>query len=135
MASYQRAQSGTPPSISSLKIGAQDAMSELVSSSNNVAAGIGEVLQALGAVSTATTSKPIMIEYGNRIMALGRKRMAVMSGRNAFLYLKSKFGLLNATAALYLQATFIGDEETFVEVDMDAWEELVPYMHKLRIII
>jgi hypothetical protein len=49
--------------------------------------------------------------------------------------LKSKFGLLNATTPLYLQAVIIGkgQTETFVEIDLDAWEEIVPYIEKLRI--
>lgn len=92
-------------------------------------------MQAFVAASTGPSSKPVMIECGGRVMALGRTRMAVMSGRNAFLYLKSKFGLLNSTTPLYIQAAFIGDEEDFVEVDMDAWEELVPHIYRLRIIM
>jgi hypothetical protein len=27
-----------------------------------------------------------------------------------------------------------GEAEMFVEIDMDAWEEIVPYIEKLRII-
>jgi len=48
--------------------------------------------------------------------------------------MKSKFGLLNATTACFIQATFEGNEEQFVEVDLDSWEELVAYMVRLRII-
>lgn len=112
----------------------QSPLGDLVSSPNDIAAGIGQVLEALVLASTATTTtKPIMVEYGNRVMALGRKRMGVMSGRNAFLYLKSKFGILNTNSALYLEALIIGEEE-YVEVDFDAWEELVPHISRLRII-
>ncbi|KIK09204.1 hypothetical protein K443DRAFT_83368 [Laccaria amethystina LaAM-08-1] len=111
----------------------QSPLADLVTSPNNIAAGIGQVLEALVLASTATTTKPIMVEYGNRVMALGRKRMGVMSGRNAFIYLRSKFGILNTNSALYLEALIIGEDE-FVEVDFDAWEELVPHISKLRII-
>jgi hypothetical protein len=50
------------------------------------------------------------------------------------LYMKSKFGLLNATSALFLQATFDEEPGRYVEVDLDSWEELVGYMQRLRII-
>lgn len=131
----------------------QSPLAELVTSPNDIAAGIGQVLEALVLASTTTTTiKPIMVEYGNRVMALGRKRMGVMSGRvrvcqrgvivvelmccsaqNAFLYLKSKFGILNTNSALYLEALIIGEDD-FVEVDFDAWEELVPHISRLRVI-
>jgi len=92
------------------------------------------VLEAFVANANKSNTRPIMVEFGNRIMAVGRSRMSAMNGRNALLYMKSKFGLLNSTAALYLQATFDGDEERFVEVDLDSWEELVVHMQRLRII-
>lgn len=49
------------------------------------------------------------------------------------MYMKSKFGLLNTSAAVFLQATFDEDAK-FVEVDLDSWEELVGHMHRLRVI-
>ena len=55
------------------------------------------------------------------------------SAQNAFLYLKSKFGILNTNSALYLEALIIGEDD-FVEVDFDAWEELVPHISRLRVI-
>ncbi|KAH9485475.1 hypothetical protein JR316_0002383 [Psilocybe cubensis] len=106
----------------------------LANSSNMFAAGIGEALQAFLATAKAPNARPITVEFGSRVMAVGRQRMLAMNGRNALLYMKSKFGLLNSTTALYLQATFEGDEERFVEVDLDSWEELVVYMQRLRII-
>ncbi|KAF8161256.1 hypothetical protein B0H34DRAFT_673245 [Crassisporium funariophilum] len=111
-----------------------EAINDLARSANNVAAGIGEVLQAFVAATSRSTSRPIMVEFGNRTMAIGRQRMASMNGRNAFLYMKSKFGLLNSTIALFLQATLDRNDEQLVEVDLDSWEELVPYIHRLRII-
>ncbi|KAE9408752.1 hypothetical protein BT96DRAFT_1013364 [Gymnopus androsaceus JB14] len=111
----------------------------LAASDNQVAAGLGETLQAFVAAASVPSPAPIVVEFGHRKMALGRKRMAAMNGRNAFVYLKSKFGLLNATTPLYLQAVIFGrakdeENETFVELDLEAWEELVPYIAKLRII-
>jgi len=47
--------------------------------------------------------------------------------------LKSKFGLLNSSAAFFLEATFEGADEQYVEIDLDSWEELVAYMQHLRI--
>ncbi|PPQ64931.1 hypothetical protein CVT26_015651 [Gymnopilus dilepis] len=110
------------------------AIFNLTHSNNSFAAGIGEVIEAFVANASKSNTKPIMVEFGSRIMAVGRSRMAAMTGRNALLYMKSKFGLLNATTPLYLQAAFTGDEERFVEVDLDSWEELVEHMQKLRII-
>ncbi|TFK23940.1 hypothetical protein FA15DRAFT_670027 [Coprinopsis marcescibilis] len=126
------------PSVSGLAVtttSPPDTISELKSSSNSIAAGIGEAIHALfSASSHSQTTTPIMIDCGERVMALGRKRMGAMNGRNAFLYLKSKFGLLSTSAPLYLSASFTGSPDKFVEVDMDAWEELVPYIEKLRIV-
>ncbi|KIY68066.1 hypothetical protein CYLTODRAFT_421920, partial [Cylindrobasidium torrendii FP15055 ss-10] len=61
-----------------------------------------------------------------------------MTGRNAFVYVKGKLGLLNATTPLYLQACFkpldaYDEDEKYVELDLEAWEELVPYILKLRV--
>ncbi len=56
--------------------------------------------------------------------------------QNAFIYVKSKLGLLNATTPLHLQALFHGpaeEEERYMEIDLEAWEELVPHILKLRI--
>jgi hypothetical protein len=58
--------------------------------------------------------------------------MKFMFHQNAFVNLKSKFGLLNASTPLYLQALFVGSNK-WTEVDMDSWEELVPFIQKLRI--
>ncbi|KAF9526642.1 hypothetical protein CPB83DRAFT_857552 [Crepidotus variabilis] len=116
------------------RMGIPEKLADLTNSPNTVAAGVGEVLQALAAVTNAPNSKPIMVEFGNRVMAVGRSRMMTMNGRNAFLYMKSKFGLLNASTAFFLEATFEGNEDRYVEIDLDSWEELVVYMHKLRII-
>lgn len=109
----------------------------LVSSDNLFAAGIGQCLQAfLGASNAKAQAAPIMVTFGNRTMAFGKKKMASMTGRNAFIYIKSRFGLLNATTPLYLHAVFPGgpdEEEKYVEVDLDAFDELVMYISKLRI--
>ncbi|KAH7876715.1 uncharacterized protein C8R40DRAFT_1098395 [Lentinula edodes] len=116
-----------------------DVLASLANSENNVAAGLGEVLQAFVAGSYPSPG-PILIEFGHRTMALGRKRMSTMTGRvssfkNAFLYVKGKFGLLNASTPLFLQAVITGRADgAFVEIDLDAWEEIVPYIEKLRII-
>lgn len=101
-----------------------DIIAGLAASNNQVAAGLGETLLAFVAAASAPSSAPLVIEFGHRTMALGRKRMASMTGRvspfeashllwrteasrsvplpfqNAFVYLKSKFGLLNATVKL-----------------------------------
>lgn len=114
-----------------------DPISSLKVSSNNIAAGIGEALEALieAASMSPMSTKPIFVEWEGRIMALGRKRMASMNGRNAFLYLKSKFGLLSSPRPLFLQVLFVGEAEgDYVEVDLDAWEELAPHIERLRII-
>jgi len=111
-----------------------ETLADLAQSTNTFAAGIGEALQAFISLANAPNTRPIMVEFANRVMAMGRQRMSTMNGRNALVYLKSKFGLLNSTAACYIQATFEGNEEHFVEVDMDSWEEVVPYMIRLRII-
>ncbi|KAJ3514799.1 hypothetical protein NLJ89_g2159 [Agrocybe chaxingu] len=123
-----------PSTRSSPTAPGSDKLTDLATSSNSVAAGFGEIVQALVASSNPPNSRPIMVEFGNRTMAIGRQRMQTMNGRNAFLYMKSKFGLLNATSAFFLEATFEQDVDSFVEIDLDSWEELVAFMHKIRII-
>ncbi|KAK7438455.1 hypothetical protein VKT23_018068 [Stygiomarasmius scandens] len=123
--------------MSSIAYTTQDIASVLVHSENNVAAGIGECLQAFAAASLAPSNgnTPLLVEFGKRTIALGRKHMGQMSGRNAFLYVKSKFGLLNASTPLHLQAkfNFAGSSNDYVEIDIEAWEELVPFIQKMRI--
>ncbi|KAF8201007.1 hypothetical protein BJ912DRAFT_806146, partial [Pholiota molesta] len=110
-------------------------LTDLSHSSNMFAAGIGEVLQAFIASTNPPNTKPVMVEFSNRVMAIGRGRLSAMNGRvKRLLYLKSKFGLLNGTTALYLQATFDAEEVKFVEVDVDSWEELVGHMRRLRLL-
>ncbi|KAF8653278.1 hypothetical protein AX16_003980 [Volvariella volvacea WC 439] len=104
---------------------------ELAASNNTLVAGLGEIVQVL--MSAESRSSPIIVECGQRTMALGRARMASLSGRNAFLYLQSKFGLLDSRKPLHLEAIFTASGENYIEIDMDAWEELVPHIKKLRV--
>jgi len=61
---------------------AQEILTALAASENNVAAGVAECLQALLQLAgTAAPSGPILIEFGPRTIALGRKRMGSMSGK------------------------------------------------------
>lgn len=55
------------------------AVTNLAGSSNNVAAGIGECLQTL-VTSMNAANGPIIIEFGERQIAFGRKRIGSMSG-------------------------------------------------------
>ncbi|KAF5326145.1 hypothetical protein D9611_000304 [Ephemerocybe angulata] len=110
--------SSRSPSINTVNMGSNvpsDPISSLKVSSNNIAAGIGEALEALieAASMSPMSTKPIFVEWEGRIMALGRKRMASMNGR----------------------VLFVGEAEgDYVEVDLDAWEELAPHIERLRII-
>ncbi|THV06897.1 hypothetical protein K435DRAFT_416274 [Dendrothele bispora CBS 962.96] len=139
--------------------------STLAHSDNQVTAGIGECLHAFAVASASASASssqngigggggsmqgfnaantPLIVEFGKRTIALGRTQLGGMSGRNAFLYIKSKFGLLNASTPLHLQAKFFplstGSSSTttsardeYVEIDIEAWEELVPFVQKLRV--
>ncbi len=54
----------------------------LVSSNNEFAAGVGQCLHAFMAASSANAQgAPIMVTFGNRTMAFGKKKMASMTGR------------------------------------------------------
>ncbi|KAL1695980.1 hypothetical protein GGG16DRAFT_121304 [Schizophyllum commune] len=110
----------------------------LESASEHLIAGLCEGMRALveSARAPLALTGPLVIEHRERRVALGRKRMESMSGRNAALYLKSKFGLLAATAPVRIEAAFRREQDgavEWMEVDMDAWEELVPHMHRLII--
>lgn len=133
-----------------------DALSNLKLSNNGIAAGIGEALEVLAQAGTTPPMKtqPIFVEWEGRVMALGRRRMTglgsgkvgrdlisrkswvlILAEKNAFLYVKSKLGLLASPRPLYLQASFFGcgTDGEFVEVDLDAWEELAPFIDRLRV--
>lgn len=58
-----------------------DVIAGLAASDNQVAAGLGETLQAFVAAASVPSPAPIVVEFGHRKMALGRKRMAAMNGR------------------------------------------------------
>ena len=58
-----------------------DSVADLRHSSNMFAAGIGEGLEALTANANRPNKKPIMVEYTNRVMAVGRGRLSAMNGR------------------------------------------------------
>jgi len=58
-----------------------ETLAGLVHSTNTFAAGIGEVVQAFISTANAPNTRPIMVEFSNRIMAIGRQRMAAMNGR------------------------------------------------------
>jgi hypothetical protein len=61
---------------------AQDVLVGLAESNNNVAAGIGECIRAFSnIVNGGELTGPVMIEFGDRTIALGRKRLGSMSGR------------------------------------------------------
>ncbi|TRM69141.1 hypothetical protein BD626DRAFT_473067 [Schizophyllum amplum] len=108
----------------------------LGSAAELLVAGLRDGARAFAELARASPTGPLVIEHGDRRMALGRKRMESMSGRNAALYLKSKFGLLAATAPVRIEAAFRREQDgalEWMEVDMDAWEELVPHMHRLLI--
>ena len=80
-------------------------------------------------MSGRVRSSDIQREFGNLLSMMG-------SLQNAALYLKSKFGLLAATAPVRIEAAFQREQDgalEWMEVDMDAWEELVPHMHRLII--
>ncbi|KAF5343556.1 hypothetical protein D9758_012956 [Tetrapyrgos nigripes] len=126
--------------MSNISNTARDMASSLSLSENQVAQGIGESLRAFAdtpwsSEPPSTQPPPLLVEFGKRTIALGRKHMGKMSGKNAFLYVKSKFGLLNASTPLHLQAkfNFEGSSTEYVEIDLEAWEEMVPYIQKLRI--
>ena len=80
-------------------------------------------------MSGRVRSSDFQRKYGNLLSMMGPLQ-------NAALYLKSKFGLLAATAPVRIEAAFRREQDgalEWMEVDMDAWEELVPHMHRLII--
>ncbi|KAF9049895.1 hypothetical protein BJ165DRAFT_1401728 [Panaeolus papilionaceus] len=118
----------------------RDVIENLLASPNTFAAGVGEILQAF--LSTeGSNNKPVIVELvmgidgqTKRRMAMGRQRLGCMNGRAAMLYIKTKFGLLNSAAPLYLEAKFDKDEEKYTEIDMDSWEELIGHISLIQII-
>jgi hypothetical protein len=61
---------------------AQDILSSLAATDNNVAAGIAQCLQAFAEVATGyAVTGPILIEFGDRSMALGRRKLTTMTGK------------------------------------------------------
>ncbi|KAF9451484.1 hypothetical protein P691DRAFT_663021 [Macrolepiota fuliginosa MF-IS2] len=85
-------------------------------------------------MTTAPPAKPIVVQYGDRLMAIGRRHLSGMSGRAAFEYVKSRFGVSNQISAIYMDTSFVYRESEFVEIDMDTWEELVPHIYRMRLV-
>jgi len=55
-------------------------VADLVHSPNSIAAGVGEILLAL-TPAFSKKQKPVMVDYADRRMAIGRDRLASMDGR------------------------------------------------------
>jgi len=130
------------PSVPMSRSNPQQILNSLALSSNQFAAGIALCVKALADATAGPPTSPIMVEYRSRRMAFGRMHLARLSGHEA---------VRMVTRTIYPQGNipdsqrFIVDARLFAEdgqiarrdvgIDLESWEELLPYIHTLFVTI
>ncbi|KAF9218567.1 hypothetical protein BS17DRAFT_674966, partial [Gyrodon lividus] len=117
----------------------QRLLSQLASSPNELASGLGQCLEALRLVSALPRTSPVFVQYANSasptIKAFGREHLSRVPLRTVVTLAKSSMGLPDnlrvASAVFYREDGSV--DPTKVMVDEDSWKELVPYVHTLHV--
>ncbi|TFK74024.1 hypothetical protein BDN72DRAFT_834027 [Pluteus cervinus] len=105
------------------------ALRQLMVSQNQFVAGVAEVLHTLvEANANNWQDAPIFVRCNERRLAVGRGKVKAMPGRQALLYIKGKFGMMDKT--MRVQVKFF-DQEELMEIDLESWEELLPYIENI----
>ncbi|KIK79727.1 hypothetical protein PAXRUDRAFT_160498 [Paxillus rubicundulus Ve08.2h10] len=117
----------------------QRILSQLTSSQNELASGLGQCLEALRLISALPRASPIYIQYANSalpaVKAFGREHLSRVPLRTVVALAKSSMGLpdnIRVTAALFYREDGSVDPAK-VLVDEDSWKELAPYIHTLHV--
>ncbi|KAF8837458.1 hypothetical protein BDN67DRAFT_1013856 [Paxillus ammoniavirescens] len=117
----------------------QRILSQLASSQNELASGLGQCLEALRLISALPRTSPIYIQYASpalpTIKAFGREHLSRVPLRTVVALAKSSMGLPDslrvASASFYREDGSVDPAK--VLVDEDSWKELAPYVHTLHV--
>jgi len=119
----------------------QQILNSLAASPNSFAAGIALCVKALAEATAGPPSAPIVVDYRNRRMAFGRKHLARLGGYDAIRMAARKIypqGNIPDTQRFNVDARLFDEDgqltrRDVVAVDLESWEELLPYIHTLFI--
>jgi len=117
----------------------QRILSQLASSPNDLASGLGQCLEALRLISALPRTSPVFIQYASSasptIKAFGREHLSRVPLRTVVALAKSSMGLPDSLRVA--SATFYREDGSVdpakVLVDEDSWKELAPYVHTLHV--
>jgi hypothetical protein len=119
----------------------QRILSQLASSPNELASGLGQCLEALRLISVLPRASPVFIQYADsrsptvNLKAFGREHLSRVPLRTVVALAKSSMGLPDnlkvASATFYREDGSV--DPTKVSVDEDSWKELAPYVHTLHV--
>ncbi|KAF9232522.1 hypothetical protein BU15DRAFT_20519, partial [Melanogaster broomeanus] len=117
----------------------QRILSQLASSPNDLASGLGQCLEALRLISALPRTSPVFIQYASSasptIKAFGREHLSRVPLRTVIALAKSSMGLPDSLRVA--SATFYREDGSVdpakVLVDEDSWKELAPYVHTLHV--
>lgn len=133
----------------------QQILNNLALSPNSFAAGIALCVKALNEATAGPPTSPIVVDYRNRRMAFGRRHLARLGGHVSSIRARLSFSQLTGqqeairmavrtiyphghipdTQRFIVEARLFGDDgqpaRRDVGIDLESWEELVPYIQIL----
>ncbi|KAF8552121.1 hypothetical protein OG21DRAFT_1376450, partial [Imleria badia] len=117
----------------------QRLLSQLATSDNELASGLGQCLEALRLISALPRASPVLVKYSSALSpitkAFGREHLSRVPLRTVIALIKTSFSLsdpIHITTALFYREDGTIDT-TPVLIDEDSWKELVPYVHTLHV--
>ncbi|KAG9310085.1 hypothetical protein JVU11DRAFT_9694 [Chiua virens] len=120
----------------------QRLLSQLATSPNDLASGLGQCLEALRLISALPRASPVFVTYTSSASAtspttkaFGRDHLSRVPLRTVIALIKTSLGLSDPVRII--TASFYRDDgtidPTLVLVDEDSWKELAPYVHTLHV--
>ncbi|KAF8452902.1 hypothetical protein L210DRAFT_3626857 [Boletus edulis BED1] len=117
----------------------QRLLSQLATSDNELASGLGQCLEALRLISALPRASPVFVKYTSSpsptTKAFGREHLSRVPLRTVITLIKTSLSLsdpIYVTTALFFREDGTIDP-TPVLVDEDSWKELAPYVHTLHV--
>ncbi|KAH0831390.1 hypothetical protein J3R83DRAFT_14054 [Lanmaoa asiatica] len=117
----------------------QRLLSQLATSPNELASGLGQCLEALRLISALPRASPVLVHYisstSRTIKAFGRDHLSRVPLRTVIALIKTSLSLSDpicVTTALFYREDGTVDPAP-VLVDEDSWKELAPYVHTLHV--
>ncbi|KAI9456178.1 hypothetical protein HD554DRAFT_1999334, partial [Boletus coccyginus] len=118
----------------------QRLLSQLTTSDNELASGLGQCLEALRLISALPRASPVFVKYSTSshvvtTKAFGRDHLSRVPLHSVMTLIKTSLSLsdpIRVTTALFFREDGTVDP-TPVLVDEDSWKELAPYVHTLHV--